>query len=85
MKEFQLQNSASVYTKQEVLRKTKKDVKLMLGLCYNDINSHVWMYRLKSAKRLLGYRFLYIVFINNCANSIHFTRYKTDRFFNIPS
>ena len=78
--EFQLEVSAMILTKQDVFKKTKQELMYLMGLCYNDINSNIWMYRLKSSNRLLSYRYLYIVFVDNKVKHLHFTRYKTCRF-----
>lgn len=55
---------------------SKAQINFKLGLCYNDINSNVWMYRLKDISKITKKRFLYIYFSENIATLSILKRFK---------
>lgn len=46
------------------LNKSRKQILIDFGLCYNDVNEKIWMYRLPKSKQVFwrSYKFVYIIF-----------------------
>jgi len=55
---------------------TKKEVIVLLGLVYNDIQSNIWMYRISEKTSMFRKNFLYIYFEKNTVKHIQLKRFK---------
>ena len=62
----------------KLLNKNKTEVISIMGHGYNDYNSSVWMYRIKSgnASNLWSIKYLYVFFENDVVKSFKFSRFR---------
>lgn len=54
----------------------KEDIVNLFGKNYNDINSDVWMYRLRDEINILKKNYIYLTFENSIVKSIKQTKFK---------
>ncbi|MBN97257.1 MAG: hypothetical protein CMC56_05040 [Flavobacteriaceae bacterium] len=57
--------------------KTKEETIELLGLCYNDIHTDVWMYRISYQVSFFRKNYLYLYFAKNRIHGIELKRFRT--------
>ncbi len=71
-----LAHSKRKFNYQSLKLMTKKEVIDTIGLLYNDIHAHVWIYRISYQASLFRKNHVYLYFINNRVHGIELKRFK---------